>query len=336
MNREKRIIELITDIMPQTKHRISKCFESDSELIQFGNNNLLFSIDGFSSEDMFCDNIPYTLGWNMAVGGLSDIFASGGKPLFYAHSVVAGKNWDDNFIKKFSKGIADVLKKTKTEFIGGDFGKSDKWGYTAAVIGKIDGTYLTRKGASVGDLLYITGRIGGGNIEAALSLYSGDKRFEKLKHIFNNKFNLRIKESLLVKEYATSSIDTSDGVYNGLDTISEINHTGYVVEGLPYVKNGMILASLASMPKALLFLGGCGEYELLFTIKEKDEKEFLRKAKKQKLSFYKIGKIASSDIKVLIEDDKEINLNRLNISARDYDNIRDYLNDLLKYLGSQK
>ncbi len=333
MNAERKIIELITSIMPESKNRVNKCFESDSELIKFGKDKLLFSLDGFSGEDMFQDRHPYNLGWNMAVGGLSDILACGGKPQFYAHSICAAENWDNKFIKNLTEGIADVLKISKTEFIGGDFGKANEWGYTAAVIGSIKGKQLTRKGASLSDVIYITGRIGIGNVQAALILYSEDTRFKKFYRSFSNKFELRIKESLLIKKYATACIDTSDGVFNALNTISELNNTGYIVKDPPYVKNGIVLAKQMSMPKSLLFLGECGEYELLFTMREKDEEEFLKRAKKKKMEFYKIGRVSPRNKKVLIEDGKEINLKGINIRARDYGDMNTYLSKLTDYIS---
>jgi len=59
----------------------------------------------------------------VAAGAISDISACDGVPLFYGHSMVVSKAWDDVYIKKFSQGVADVLKETETAFIGGDLGK---------------------------------------------------------------------------------------------------------------------------------------------------------------------------------------------------------------------
>ncbi len=331
MDDERKIIEIINRIIPSGPSHLNKVFESDSEIIDIENAPYLFTMDEFSGEDLFRDNNPYTLGWNVAVGGISDILASGGDPLFYAHAMSVSKDWDNDFIEEFCKGIGGVIKKAGATFIGGDLGKSENWRYTASVIGKLSGRKILRLGASPGDAVYISGRIGLGNLEAALKLYSDNKNISRITNTIKNKFNLRIFESKLIKEYATSCIDTSDGVYNGLNTISEINNSGYIVENLPYLKSGVIGAKLLSLPKTLLFLGGCGEYELLFTIKKNEEENILRAAKEKNFTFYRLGEIIphSSQSKILYEDGKKIELDNLGIQPRDYDDVRDYLRSII-------
>lgn len=146
-------------------------FESDSEVFDYKENKLLFTTDTFSNEDLFRDNNPYQLGRNLAVATLSDILASGGAPLFYGHSMVVSKQWQRPFIIEFSRGIADVIKLVDATFLGGDFGQSEKWQYTGIAIGEVVKP-LSRIGAKNGDSVYLTGKAGAGNLEAALTLYS--------------------------------------------------------------------------------------------------------------------------------------------------------------------
>lgn len=331
VNDEKKIIEMITGMFLESKQRLNKCFESDAEILAFGDKKLLFTIDEFSSEDMFRDSDPYSLGWNVAAGGISDISACSGIPLFYGHAMVVSTAWDKDYIKKFTKGISDVLKETDTDFIGGDFGKAKDWHYTATVIGRPGKKLLDRKGAAIGDGIYVSGKIGLGNLEAALKFYSHDKRLKIASNIFKCRFPLRLKESTFISDYATCCIDTSDGVFNSLNILSEINGIGYEIEDLPYVDIGSFGASLVSLPKELLLLGEAGEYELLFTIKPKDEQVFLRKAKQEGFNFYKIGKAVDSS-KVLIRRDGSIDLSSLCVRARDFDDRKEYLEYLINYL----
>lgn len=228
-------------------------------------------MDSFSAEDMFRLNSPLCLGWNMAVGAMSDILACGGKPLFYAHAVEMGPGWDERFLKRFSEGIARALKSAGASFIGGDLGKSNEWGYTASVIGRFEGKPIIRKGAASGNLIYLSGKVGKGNLEAAMGLFAR-------KMPLTSRFPLRLSEAAVMRRYATCCIDTSDGVFSALNTISELNGTGYRIERLPYIQRGVLAARSLSLPESLLFFGGAGEYELLFTIDEKDEAELLREA----------------------------------------------------------
>jgi thiamine-monophosphate kinase len=334
-NDEKNIIEMITGMFPQSKQRLNKCFESDSEVISLADKQFLFTIDEFSSEDMFRDNDPYPLGWNVAAGGISDISACAGIPLFYGHAMVVSTAWGKGFIKKFIQGVADVLKKTDTAFIGGDFGKAKDWHYTAAVIGKAGNKLLSRKGAAINDSIYLSGKIGLGNLEAALKFYSHDKRLKIVSNIVKSRFPLRLKESAFISGYATCCIDTSDGVFNSLNILAEINNIGYEIRDLPYIDIGFLGASAISLPKELLLLGEAGEYELLFTIKPKDEQVFLQRAKQEGFTFYRVGKVVESS-KVLVARDRLIDLNSLCVRARDFDDRKEYLEYLVNYLKEHR
>jgi len=334
MNDEKQIINMINKIIPSGSSRLSEVFESDAEVVRIGSENFLFTMDEFSSEDMFRDTNPYILGWNIAVGAISDILACGGIPLLYAHAMTIDKNWSRKFIKKFSEGIAEAVKKSGCSFIGGDFGQADNWRYTASVFGQPNCRQVSRKGTAPGDLIYISGRIGAGNFEAALNMYAANRKLNFILKNVSTRFNLRLIESKLITEYATSCIDTSDGVFNALNSISGINQTGYMIKDLPYIKNGIIASQILSLPKTLLFLSECGEYELLFTIKQDDEKAFLKKANVQNLQFYKIGKVIpqSNKFRVLFEGNKTFMLDDLNIRGRDFDDSKEYLKQLIEWL----
>ena len=82
-------------------------------------------------------------------------------------------------------------------------------------------------------------------------------------------------------------------------------------------------------------MGECGEYELVFTLKKEDEAAFIDKSKEQKLQFHKLGEVCDSTCKKLNIGNKTINLNSFNISARDYENIEDYLNALIEFAGNK-
>jgi len=332
MNKEKELIKLIASVMPRTRAQLNKLYESDSEIIRYKNNNFLFTIDEFSQEDMLAERDPNILGWNLAVGGISDILATGGKPLFYAHSLVINRKWTKDYIKLFCQGVAAVLKKSKIFFIGGDFGKSEVWRYTVVVIGKPITKPILRTKAAIGDLIYLSGKVGTGNLEAVLTLHSDKKELEKIGKSVRNRFRLRIKEAVLINRYATSCIDTSDGVFHALNTLAEMSNKGYATKNLPYIRSGLLVTKLLAIPKTILFLGECGEYELLFTIKKEDENKFLFRARKQNLRFFKIGQITKPGIKTLSEDHRRIDLNGFNIRARSYQEINVYLKKLVNFL----
>ncbi|MBN1699339.1 MAG: thiamine-monophosphate kinase [Spirochaetales bacterium] len=340
MEDEKATIKLIEKVIPRSPLLANRLFESDAEIFSIDGTPLLFTMDEFSHEDHFRESDPVTLGTNLAVGSISDILACGGSPLFYAHTIGIPPHWDTSFVRQFSAGVNRVLKTSGAGFIGGDLGRSETWHYTAAVIGKAEGKPLQRKGAQPGDAIYMTGTVGGGNLEAALCLYGGQcgtsHMARTLVQIIPNQFVLRITESRLIREHASSCIDTSDGVCNALNEIAWINNTGYCLDCLPYNEKGKLLACVLSLPVELLFLGECGEYELLFTIPEGEEAAFLARAKLQKLSFSRIGRIVEAPEKIMItghgRGGHRFDLSGFGIRARDYESGIEYLEALVKWL----
>ncbi len=335
MNKEKKIIEAISKIFPRSPQQINKLFEADSEILQWGNEKMLINIDGFSEEDYFRIHDPYSLGWNIAVGSISDILASGGTPLYFGHSLVIGENWDSLFLKKFTNGIKDVLTKYDTFFIGGDFGSSNSWNYTAMVIGVAKQNILLRSSAKVGDSIYISGKVGAGNLEAALKIYQENKKYKSIIKKIKNRFKIRKKEAALILKFSECCIDTSDGVFNAIKSISKMSKTGFELENIPYHKLGVLASKTISLPKTLLLLGESGEYELLFTLSKSREPDFIFQAKQEGLKFFKIGEIADEINMILKEKNKIIDLSNFNIWARNYNDINEYINNLAKFATRQ-
>jgi thiamine-monophosphate kinase len=138
----------------------------------------------------------------------------------------------------------------------------------------------------------------------------------------------------MIKKYSHCCIDTSDGVCNALQTVSEMSQTGFIVEDLPYLKSGLLLAKALNIAKELLFLGECGEYELLFTLSRDSEEEFSQEAQKKKLSFQRIGEVRPQDTRLLRKKDKEIDLTGYALKARDYTDPKEYLHEVLEFLNS--
>ncbi|MEN8907136.1 MAG: AIR synthase related protein [Clostridiales bacterium] len=332
MNRERNLIKSISNNMPRSSMQINKLFESDSEIISFNGLNLCHSIDEFSEEDMLRENDPYSLGWNVGVGSITDILASGGTPKFYSHSLTIDELWSDEFVNRFTIGISDVLREMKIDFIGGDFGISKTWRYTGSVYGIIEDNILLRSKAIPKSSIYITGKVGKGNIEAAYKIYSDKIALKQFLSKIKNKFNLRYKESKLIRKYSHCCMDTSDGVYNCIKTIANESNCGFYLDNIQYESIGSVLSKMVYLPIEILFLGECGEYELVFTIMEKKEKMFLEEAKNNRLNFYKIGEIKEKGVRKLKTKKREINLLDLEISARDFSNKVEYIKKLNEFL----
>lgn len=334
---EKELIEIFLAQLPVSKHMQNRFFESDAEVLTGGmDGKLLFTTDEFSDEDHFRTDDPYRLGHNLAVATVSDILAVGGTPYAYAHTVKVSSEWDRRYVAQLAKGIAEVLAACGIGSIGGDIGVANgQWGYTGICMGTSHKP-LSRLGAAPGHKIYMTGKVGAGNIEAALSLYGQKPMVGAVARLVKNHFPLRLHESKLIGHWASCCIDTSDGVFAAINTLAALNGVGYRVARLPYHDAVNALCSLLRVPREILFLGECGEYELLFAVPPARDASFLDAAKAADLKFSLIGEFIGSPERELDVDGKAWDLRKYNFSAREFASTSDYLEKLIELLKNER
>jgi thiamine-monophosphate kinase len=259
---EESLVERLCRLMPRAPEQVNRVLEADAEILEtsrLGNAHLLFSTDEFSDEDCFLMQDAHALGRNIACAALSDILASGGRPLYYAHSLTIDARFDEAYLTRFYEGVAETLVLAGAYFIGGDFGRARDWRCAVSVIGGAEKPVL-RSGAREGEYFYITGPVGAGNLQAALALHDlPGSRF------LAPNFSLRIEALPDIAAHATSCIDTSDGLFNAACTLARMSDCGFALENIPYLPAGEKLAKFLALPVSMLAFCECGEYELLFT-----------------------------------------------------------------------
>ncbi|MEA3479179.1 MAG: thiamine-phosphate kinase [Bacteroidota bacterium] len=306
-------------------------FETDAQIFNIDGKNFLFTTDEYSSEDFFRDDQPYRLGWNLVTATISDILAAGGVPSCYGHSMTITRSWDHHYLSEFCEGIRDCLESFGTSFIGGDTGFSDTWKYTGIALGKVLSP-LTRNGASAGDIIYMTGRVGAGNLEAALKMFGSNPVLKSTLQNSRIKFPHRLKESGLIRKYATACTDSSDGMLKALMNIANCSNLGFEAESLHYIKEGLMVCKTLNLDKTLLFMGESGEYELAFTIPASSEKDFLDEAEAGDISISRVGKMTDAKEFVLRDNGQVINFSGYDLHARNYNDISLYIKAISEFL----
>jgi thiamine-monophosphate kinase len=309
-------------------------FETDASAFQAGGEDWLFSTDEFSAEDNFRSHNASALGWNVAAATISDILAAGGIPAFYGHTVTLQDDWDETFINAFSSSIARCLAEAGASFLGGDLGMSERWRYTGIAIGKKLAN-LNRRGAKEGDVIYMTGNAGSGNLEAALKLYSGITALNPLLNMVHVSFPLRLNEAALVRKYAHCCIDSSDGLFRALLDLARISEKGFRVSNIPYQRQGLMACKILGKPEEMLFLGECGEYELVFTISSESENGFLSEARAQSLVFTRLGVITGENKMILHQNKKSLDLTGYSFFARNYGDVKEYIGEVVKFIENE-
>jgi thiamine-monophosphate kinase len=102
------------------------------------------------------------IGARAAARSLSDIAAMGGTPLYCLVSMALAPWVDEHWIGGFYRGIFKLLRRVKASLAGGDISHANQFVCEVMICGSIArGKALLRSGARPGDVLYVSGPLGG-------------------------------------------------------------------------------------------------------------------------------------------------------------------------------
>ena len=250
----------------------------DTAVLKYKKNLYLLLTTDMLVEDVHFNQkaTPFQIGWKALAVNISDIAAMGGIPKYGLVSLGLKKSTSLKFVDEIYQGIRSLAKKFKVKIVGGDTVASSKLVINVALTGEVEKKYLTlRKGAKIGDKIYVTGRLGGSIIGKHLS------------------FIPRVKEArYLVKNFHPSAmIDISDGLLSDLKRICEASNVGAKI----YQKKIPVSREAVSLQNALT---GGEDFELLFTVSEK----YNNLIKSSKFSITQIGEITKKKEVILLDE----------------------------------
>ena len=257
---------------------------------------------------------PKFLGHKAMAVSLSDVAAMGAKPVWALLSIgIPEKIWKTGFVEKFYDGYFRLAQKFDVEIVGGDISKTpDKIVIDSIVAGEVKkGKAILRSGAQVGDLIVVSGELGGA--AAGLKLLEKGIFYNDSAKIWQRKLLLKqlqplprihAAQDLTENNAATSMIDLSDGLSSDLAHVCRESKVGAKIfaDQIPFHKNLRAVAKSFD-EKLNLALNGGEDYELLFTVNPK--KKFHIENQLKNRHFFYIGDItANEEIIELIYDDK--------------------------------
>ncbi len=243
---------------------------------------------------------PEFLGHKALAVSLSDVAAMGAKPAWSLLSIgIPEKVWKTDFVERFYDGWFDLAKKYNVELIGGDVSRTtDKIVVDSIVAGEVKkGKAILRSGANVGDLIYVTGELGGA--ACGLKLLESGERFEKTEHKnlllrqLQPNPQTKIGQVLGVKNLATAMIDLSDGLSSDLAHLCQASKVGAKIFAgkIPFHKNLISLSKSEKEKFSQAFDGG-EDFELLFTANP--ENNFRLEKELKNHSFTLIGEVTTN------------------------------------------
>ncbi len=108
------------------------------------------------------DSKPEDIGARAVARSLSDIAAMGGTPLYCLISLALAPWTNERWIAEFYRGVYQLLKKSKASLAGGDISHAGQFVCDVMLCGEVaKGKAVLRSGARVGDVLYVSGPLGG-------------------------------------------------------------------------------------------------------------------------------------------------------------------------------
>jgi thiamine-monophosphate kinase len=216
-----------------------------------------------------------SLGWKALAVNLSDIAAMGGTPLGATVSIAVPDHWCVEDLDMLYSGLARCARAYRCPIIGGDTTRSSGGCFLSiAVAGETAaGTHVPRSGAKAGDVLCITGEMGGAKTGFEILLERTDtKRYKKSIRRFLEPIPLLKTSHKLIRQFPVSSmIDISDGLASEIKHICEQSGVGCLIEEerIPVSSEAIRWAEEKKKPLSPYIFESGEEYELLFTVPRK-------------------------------------------------------------------
>lgn len=208
---------------------------------------------------------PRQIGRKAMASNISDIAAMGGSPEFAFISIALREGIDVEFMDELYAGMHDVAEVYDVEIAGGDTTHGSVMVINVVITGTVEDPVL-RSGASPGELICVTGPLGGSRAGLEL-LLAGMKEPEGAvsKHLDPG---CRMDISHEIAREARSMIDVSDGLASEVNHICDMSDVGaeVIADWIPISEpTGEAGRALDKDPVRWALDGG-EDFELVFTI----------------------------------------------------------------------
>jgi len=290
----QRIREWMTPVDPSLVQGIG----DDVAVIRTGNRILLATtdilIEGVHFDRSWID--PYHLGNKALMVNLSDIAAMGGVPTYFLISLGLPRNLSLDFVSRFYRGMKDGAKRYSVALVGGDTSLSPKIVVNICLLGEGQAQRLLfRKGAKVGDDLWVSGTLGDAALGLRILKNQGAKGKAKalIKRHLSPSPRLPLGQALARHGWATAAIDVSDGLLIDVSHLLEESKVGALIweDRIPLSRSYRRWVRLYSKDPYRFALSGGEDYELLFAAPAEIRRRLLSLSISSKVELTRIGTI---------------------------------------------
>ncbi|MCP4075551.1 MAG: thiamine-phosphate kinase [Gammaproteobacteria bacterium] len=247
---------------------------------------------------------PHDIAYKSLAVNVSDLVAMAATPAYFLLSLSMPAA-DESFMKAFSAGLFEAADKFNIALVGGDTCKGPLSISIQASGFVTENNYVTRSGASIGDKIFVSGQLGAAALGLAIIQQKINLTDAQTTHCVNalNRPEPRVDLIDLLKKFASSAIDLSDGLVGDLGHILTSSDVGAVID------RNKIPACLGLQVHGLFeyALTGGDDYQILFTVADDDLTNLIIAAGQLGLELFEIGEIVDQGY-VLLDQDKSIDL----------------------------
>jgi thiamine-monophosphate kinase len=206
---------------------------------------------------------PESVGHRCLARGLSDLAAMGARPEAAFLSLALPEELTGEWMERFFHGFMALAERCQVPLAGGDTAKAPMVIADIVLLGSVPkGEALLRSGARAGDVLYVTGALGG----SAAELFALEQQPASFRgtstaghpHLFPEP---RLAAGRKARKLATAAIDVSDGLSTDLAHLCEESGLAAEIDAA-----ALPVDARATLEQAL---HGGEDYELLFTASPK-------------------------------------------------------------------
>lgn len=299
---------------PQTLFGIG----DDCAVLDYGGDEYTLVSTDILAENIHFD-LSYTplshLGYKCVVVNLSDIVAMNGTPQQITVSIALSNRFSVEAIDEFYKGIQLACESYKVDLIGGDT-TSSNGGFFVSItaIGRVKKDKIAyRSGAKVGDIICVTGDLGGAFLglklltwEKEVFLANPEMQPELTGREYPLQRQLRPEARLdMVMDWEkfgvkpTAMIDVSDGLASEILHICKSSQVGAFIleDNIPIDTEIFNTAVEHNLPPITCAMNGGEDYELLCTFSPQD----YDKIRKQMPDLTAIGVIKEKELGAILQ-----------------------------------
>jgi thiamine-monophosphate kinase len=265
----------------------------DCAVIRCGTRNCLLTVDALVEGVHFerAWLTPRQLGRRAMLVNASDIAAMGGRPRFCVVNLEVPPTYAMRDLWALQSGIVAAARQCGADVVGGNLTRAHTLAVSVSVLAEAPARIVARRGAHLGDRIYVTGTLGDAALGVRLLRARGaGSNTRPLRRFREPAPRLRAGRLLVESGIVSAMIDVSDGLVQDLGHLCRESAVGALIhaERVPLSTTYRVLLGAGD----LLALHGGEDYELLCTVPERKVKVLERNRARLGCSITCIGEIA--------------------------------------------